>query len=163
MLSIPEFYDGQSILITGGTGFMGKVLIEKILRSCPRVSQVFLLMRSKREVPIRERLKKLTESKLFDRIKQISPECLEKLKAIHSDMMKPNLGLSEEDLKLLKSEVSIIFHSAATVKFNEPLRTSILMNVGGTHQLLKIAQEMPKLLVSNFESLGILQIWCYRN
>jgi fatty acyl-CoA reductase len=44
-LNIVEFYVGRSILITGATGFMGKVLVEKILRSCPGVERLYLLMR----------------------------------------------------------------------------------------------------------------------
>jgi FlaA1/EpsC-like NDP-sugar epimerase len=30
-LSIPEYYTDKNIFITGATGFIGKVLIEKIL------------------------------------------------------------------------------------------------------------------------------------
>jgi thioester reductase-like protein len=46
--AIQEFYRGASVLITGGTGFMGKVLIEKLLRSCPHLSNIYLLIRSKK-------------------------------------------------------------------------------------------------------------------
>ena len=57
--SIPAFYAGQSILLTGPTGFLGKVFIEKILRSCPDVREIFLLMRSKTESNINERLEEI--------------------------------------------------------------------------------------------------------
>lgn len=43
--SIADFYAGRSIFITGATGFMGKVLVEKLLRSCPGVKCLYLLMR----------------------------------------------------------------------------------------------------------------------
>ena len=39
---------GRSILITGGTGFMGKVLIEKILRTCSDVDTIYVLIRAKK-------------------------------------------------------------------------------------------------------------------
>jgi len=42
---ISEFYKGHSVLITGATGFMGKVLVEKLLRSCPGIENLFLLIR----------------------------------------------------------------------------------------------------------------------
>jgi thioester reductase-like protein len=45
---VQEFYRGANVLITGGTGFMGKVLMEKLLRSCPHLSNIYLLIRSKK-------------------------------------------------------------------------------------------------------------------
>lgn len=57
--SIPAFYAGQSILLTGATGFLGKVFIEKILRSCPDVRDIFLLMRPKKGLSINDRLEEI--------------------------------------------------------------------------------------------------------
>lgn len=34
---VTDFYRNQNIFITGGTGFLGIALIDKILRSCPDV------------------------------------------------------------------------------------------------------------------------------
>lgn len=47
MATIPEYYAGKTVLITGGTGFMGKVLLEKLLRSCPDVKAAYVLVRQK--------------------------------------------------------------------------------------------------------------------
>lgn len=57
--SIPDFYAGRSIFITGGTGFMGKVLVEKLLWSCPDIEEIFLLMRPKKGMHIDDRLRKM--------------------------------------------------------------------------------------------------------
>lgn len=56
---VAEFYRGRSVLVTGATGFMGKVLVEKLLRSCPGVERIFLLIRPKRERDINDRLQQL--------------------------------------------------------------------------------------------------------
>ncbi|KAE8295830.1 Fatty acyl-CoA reductase 1 [Larimichthys crocea] len=45
MVNIPEYYAGKNVLITGATGFMGKVLLEKLLRSCPEVKSVYVMVR----------------------------------------------------------------------------------------------------------------------
>jgi fatty acyl-CoA reductase len=55
-LSIAEFYEGRSIFITGATGFMGKVLVEKIMRSCPGVERLYLLMRPSKDQSVDCRL-----------------------------------------------------------------------------------------------------------
>jgi fatty acyl-CoA reductase len=56
---IADWFKGRCILITGATGFMGKVLVEKLLRSCPDVATIYLLMRPKRGNDVRVRLDEL--------------------------------------------------------------------------------------------------------
>lgn len=57
--SISEFFAGRDVFITGGTGFMGKVLIEKLLRSCSKLSNIFLLIREKKQKTIMERINEI--------------------------------------------------------------------------------------------------------
>lgn len=47
-LVIKSFYKNACVLVTGGTGFLGKVLIEKLLRTCEDIQCVYVLVRSKR-------------------------------------------------------------------------------------------------------------------
>ena len=53
---IQEFYKDATVFITGGTGFLGKVLVEKLLHCCPDISEIVLLIRSKRDKSCYERL-----------------------------------------------------------------------------------------------------------
>lgn len=55
---IVNYYKGKIIFITGVTGFMGKCLIEKLLRSCPEVKHIYVLMREKNNTPVDQLLKK---------------------------------------------------------------------------------------------------------
>jgi fatty acyl-CoA reductase len=61
---IPGFFKGRCIFITGATGFMGKVLVEKLLRSCPDVATIYLLMRPKRGNDVRTRQEELIRSQV---------------------------------------------------------------------------------------------------
>lgn len=57
--TIVEFFAGKDIFITGGSGFMGKALIEKLLRSCPDINKIFILIRPKKGMEASERLEVL--------------------------------------------------------------------------------------------------------
>ena len=63
---VVEFYNNKTVFITGATGFMGKVLVEKLLRST-NVKKLFLLIRPKKGVKTDLRLQTLLESSVFDR------------------------------------------------------------------------------------------------
>lgn len=59
MSEIVKFYAGKSILITGGTGFVGKALVEKLLRSCQDVKKIYILIRIKNGETINKRIDEL--------------------------------------------------------------------------------------------------------
>lgn len=60
--TVADFYKDKNVFITGGTGFMGKVLLEKLLRSCSGVKKIFLLIRPKRGQVAQDRLQQLLNS-----------------------------------------------------------------------------------------------------
>lgn len=62
--SVAEFYRGRNIFLTGGTGFIGKVFIEKILRCCPDIGDIYMLVRPRRSQSVHERLKKMFKEKV---------------------------------------------------------------------------------------------------
>ncbi|XP_044732186.1 fatty acyl-CoA reductase 1-like [Chrysoperla carnea] len=150
--SISEFYADQNILVTGGTGFMGKVLIEKLLRSCPKIKGIYLLLRSKKNYTDEERLNKMFNIPLFDRLKEEYPESLSKVKVIKGDISKLEYGLSDSDLEFIIHEINIVFHVAASVRFDDSLKDAILINTRGTREMLKILKQIQNLKVFLYTS-----------
>ncbi|KAF8793752.1 Fatty acyl-CoA reductase 1 like protein [Argiope bruennichi] len=57
-------------------------------------------------------------------LKEENEEVLNKVHVMTGDINLPNLGLSEDDRRLLIEEVSIVMHCAANVQFNRPLRSN---------------------------------------
>lgn len=54
---VADGFTGKTVFITGGTGFLGKVLVEKILRRCSDVKKIYLLVRTKKGKDPNERIK----------------------------------------------------------------------------------------------------------
>ncbi|XP_046651724.1 putative fatty acyl-CoA reductase CG5065 isoform X2 [Daphnia pulicaria] len=127
------------------TGFMGKVLVEKILRSCPGVERLYLLMRPSKGQSVDCRLQEFIQNQIFTKVKEQQPNVMEKITAVTGDVTLPQLGLSPSDLQLLTENVSVVFHSAATVRFDEELKTALVMNVKGPMELLEICRKMKHL------------------
>lgn len=121
--------------------------MEKLLRSCPEIKRVYILMRPKRGVDVAERVAELTRSELFDRLREScdGPRQLTKIVAIKGDITRDNFSISAEDIELLSSQVSIVFHSAATVKFIEPLRVAVENNVVSVDNLIGLVHQFKSL------------------
>ncbi|XP_070611331.1 fatty acyl-CoA reductase 2 [Erythrolamprus reginae] len=145
MSLVGAYYSGKSVLVTGATGFMGKVLVEKLLRSCPDVKAIYICVRPKGGRSMQIRVENLLKCKVFDRVREDWPNFHEKIKPISAELTQKNLAISSEDIEELVSEVNVIFHCAATVRFDEPLKDALLLNVMGTQQLLRLAHQMKNL------------------
>jgi fatty acyl-CoA reductase len=85
---------------------------------------------------------------LFDVLKQKSPESLKKLVPVSGDCMELELGLSQSDRQMLEEKVSIVFHSAASVRFDDTLKYATIINTRGTREVMQIARNMKHLEVS---------------
>lgn len=88
-------------------------------------------------------------SQLFDTIKEQKPGLMEeKLFPVQGDMTELRLGLSDDDYNFLVDNISIVFHVAASVRFDEPIRDATIMNVRGTREVVKLAKQMKHIEVS---------------
>lgn len=62
--NIPESFLDAVVLVSGATGFLGKVLTEKLLRSCPGVRHIYLLVREKRGKGMHQRLDEIFQDQV---------------------------------------------------------------------------------------------------
>ena len=120
-------------------------MIEKLLRSCPDIDKVYVLTRSKKGKNIQDRIDDLVNVPLFDKLRESNVKALEKIIAMEGDIREENLGISQADMKIIHENVGIIFHSAATIKFDEPLRVATQLNVCAVKEVLSMCHKMQKL------------------
>lgn len=61
---VSNFYKDSVVFITGGTGFIGKVLIEKLLREF-NIKRIYLLVRIKNNMTVDERLEQFFQESVI--------------------------------------------------------------------------------------------------
>lgn len=62
---------------------------------------------------------------------------------------------------MVLNDVTIVIHSAATVKFNEPLKNAGNLNAHGTKRLMEMCLKMRKLKVWNYSPIYAHKKWCF--
>ncbi|KAI8434832.1 hypothetical protein MSG28_003331 [Choristoneura fumiferana] len=139
---INEWYRGRKVLVTGASGLMGKVLIEKLLYSVPDIGCVYALVRPKRGKTPESRIEDMWKLPLFSRLREEKSHMMQKLIPVTGDILFDNLGIEDNILKLLYDEVSVVFHFAASLRLEAPLKEGLEMNTRGTLRVLDVARKM---------------------
>ena len=151
-MNIKGFFKDKTIFLTGTTGFVGKVVLEKFMRSLPDFKRIYVMVRPKKNISIQERLEKeILNSEIFDMLYAQNPSLKElmrtKLIAVSGDLVMEGLGISKEVRATLVHELDVIINVAASVNFDDPLLDAIQINYMGCMRMLELAKECQKLLV----------------
>ena len=140
---IAEALKGKTLLVTGSTGFLGKSIVEKCLRSIPDVGRINLAIRSSARRPAFERLEReVLSSPAFKRLKEeLGEERFAKLAAaklgvVEIDLGRDGLGLNDEGREQLRA-CDVVIHSAAAVEFDNPADLSAQTNLRGAARLVE--------------------------
>jgi nucleoside-diphosphate-sugar epimerase len=149
MSETSNFFAGKTLFITGATGYLGKVLLERILWQLPEVCRVVLLMRphcaSDPEAAVSLRAERaIFGSSIFNRLRfrhgeRFDAFVRDKVQAVAGDLSSPDLGLAPNSLEMLGSQVDFIINLAAEVNFHERLDNAVQSNTQGPYHLLKFA------------------------
>lgn len=146
---IQGFFKNTTIFLTGATGFLGKLLLEKLLRDCPTLKHVYILIRKKKGKTPEIRFQEIFETPIFDVLKRRRLNFQNKVSLVEGDCVLADLGLDEVTKKKLIDEVDCVFHCAAAVRFDQDIKTAVYVNVRAVRDLLAMAKQMKKLKVSS--------------
>lgn len=139
---IAKFYNNRSVLLTGASGFVGKFIIEKLLRACPELNKIYIIIRHKKNKSPQDRANDLLNSVVFDGVRHVLRH---KIKALEGDIIKPLFGLNQADLDEVVANVSVVIHSAAVVGFEQPLKRAVESNLIGAHNVIQLARKLDNL------------------
>ncbi len=143
--SIAQRLSGARIGVSGGTGFLGTALIERLLWSIPNCEVVALIRPSRRSTAADRLKKEVLRNDAFGRLREkhgdkFDEQVASRIKTISGDVTQDRLGLSDQDLEVLAS-CDVFIHSAATVSFNSPLDTAVNINLLGPTRVAQTLRE----------------------
>jgi nucleoside-diphosphate-sugar epimerase len=118
---IPSPTDRPTLLLTGGSGVLGRALIDEL-------SPDFDLVCLRRNRPLRD----------------------PRVRELRGDLLSPRLGLAPEAWRRLADEVDVVLHSAAETNWRTPPEDIVRTNTSGTRAMLDLAAraDAPLYLVS---------------
>lgn len=138
---------GKSILITGATGFVGKVVLEKLLRTVPGIERIYLLIRGNTRYPsAADRFQhEVATSSIFNTLKGDNPDrfeqlCAEKLRFVEGELTADGFGLDAEAFEQLANDLDVVINSAASVNFREPLDDALRINALSLYTIIRLVQ-----------------------
>ncbi len=130
----------RTVLLSGATGFVGKVLLERLLaeREALGIERVIALVRAHDDDAARARLEhEVLSSECFSRL---PAEARSPVAAAAFDLTLPELGLSAEARRDILEHVTHVLHGAASVEFELPLREAVQINAEGSLAMLELAE-----------------------
>lgn len=74
---------------------------------------------------------------------------MHKLIGVSGDISQPLIGLADAERQRLLDTVDIVFHSAATVRFDQPLKEAANLNTLGSQRLFELCTGMKRLKVGD--------------
>lgn len=154
---------GKKVLITGTTGFLGKVVLEKLIRAVPDIGGIYLLIRgNKRHPDARSRfLNEIATSSVFDRLREADTEAFDafledRIHCVTGEVTEPGFGLGVPACRKLAMELDAVINSAASVNFREELDKALTINTLCLENIAQLARMNP--------ALAVLQVsTCYVN
>lgn len=150
--SVTGFLENKTILITGATGFLAKIFVEKILRVQPNVKKLYLVIRATDAKNASQRLHNEVISKDLFRVlrekmgAKWTSFLSEKVAPVAGDITFENLGVRDTDLlEDMWKEVEVVVNIAATVNFDERYDVSLHLNTFGVTNVLNFSKKCANL------------------
>ncbi|MEI7031926.1 amino acid adenylation domain-containing protein [Streptomyces pratensis] len=138
-----------TVLLTGGTGFLGVHLIDRLVRA--GADRVYCLTRARdtaegaRRIAARMRRYGLDPSTCEDRVTPVPGE-----------LAAPRFGLGDGEWDALARACDLIVHSGTSVNFAYPYRALAPVNVGGTRTVLELAGAHRLKTVHHVSTIGVI-------
>ena len=141
---MPSAPAAASVLLTGATGFLGKVVLEGLLRrrSDFGLDKVYVVVRKKGGKSPDARFDQIMRAKCFAGLEAAFKR---HVVLITGSLAQERCGIEPADYERLSKQTTHIIHCAASVDFDLPLRDACESNITASLQVLELAKTCKRL------------------
>src|SRR5579872_3991938 len=135
----------NEILLTGGSGSLGKVVLALLLDRYPSLKHVHVLIRPGRDFSALERFDAeiMTSPVMASLLQQRGERHLrDKINVLPGDVSQPNFGLDPQTVEKIRGKIRLIINCAGTVEFSPPVDESLRSNVDGVKNAIVLAHRL---------------------
>ena len=144
-MSVRETLVGKRLLVTGVTGFLGKVFVAFLLDRLPDLGRITVLSRGRRGQTPSERIRRIAERSpawrpLRERYGHALGDMLaERLEVVAGDAREEMLGIAPDVLASLAPRIDVVVHVAGLTDFVPDPADAVAVNVRGAMRAADVA------------------------
>ncbi len=145
--SVRESLSGKHLLLTGGTGFLGKAILALLFDRDPGLAKITLPIRppSGGGSATDRFLREVAASDCFEPIRRKHGSnfrrfLADRVSVVEGDVSTAGFGLPDDEAAALGESVDAVIHCAGLVDFLPPLDRSLKINVEGTRHVLNLVR-----------------------
>ena len=135
----------NELLLTGVTGFLGKVVLEELLRRREElsISTIHVLIRPKKGISAEERFhSEVVSSPCFS---MLNEGWQEQVEILAGELIDEECGLDESTRTRLVDRVTHVIHCAASIEFDLPIIEAAAANIASSLNMLELARSLRRL------------------
>jgi long-chain acyl-CoA synthetase len=142
----------RRLLLTGATGFLGKVLLYLLLRHHPEIERIYLLIRGDRKSSLNRFRREILDSPAFGPLREylgarFDREVEAKVTVVPGDITEPDLITTDAADTLGHGSIDAVIHCAGLVNFEASLEKAISVNVIGVANVIEFCRKHGTALV----------------
>lgn len=151
MPPLAEILGERSILLTGATGFLGKVLLYLLLRYHPELKRIYLLIRGDHKSSLNRFSREIIDSPVMAPLREFlgarfDSHVKDRVVVVPGDISNPEL-LNGDSSVLIDGPLDAVIHCAGLVNFEASLERSLTINVIGVKHVIDFCRKHDAALI----------------